>query len=69
MLTLPILLSGLLAVFGGPLVLVGLILRLCESSWGKPAGSMGSRRFLVAGGLLCAPAIAWLTLGLLASSR
>jgi hypothetical protein len=48
------------AVFGLPLACVGAILRLCESSWQKPAGSMGSLRLLAAAGLLCLPVIAYL---------
>jgi len=45
--------------FGVALVAVGVILRLCESSWGKPAGSMGSRGVLLMGTLLCIPLIAF----------
>ena len=56
--------AGVLAVFGAPLLAVGLILRLCEGSWGKSAGSMGSRGMLTVGGVLCLPAglplLAWL---------
>ena len=54
----------LLAIMGTPfgvvLVAVGVILRLCESSWGKPSGSMGSRGLLLVGTLLCIPLIAFL---------
>ncbi len=47
-------------IFGLPLVCVGLILRLCEYSWRKEPGSMGSTGLLVAGGLLCLPFAVWL---------
>lgn len=47
--------TGLLLVFGIPLAAVGLILRLCEWSWQKPAGSLGSLGLLGAGALLCLP--------------
>jgi hypothetical protein len=54
----------LLAILGTPfgvvLVAIGVILRLCESSWGKPAGGMGSRGLLLPGTLLCTPLIACL---------
>jgi hypothetical protein len=50
---------GLMAVFGLPLVAVGAILRLCEWSWPKPFGSLGSVRFLTAGGLLCLPLLVY----------
>jgi hypothetical protein len=52
---------------GLPFACVGLILRLCEWSWGKPAGSMGSRSILTGFGVLCLAnillvcALAWLT--------
>jgi hypothetical protein len=36
--------------FGLVLVVVGVILRLCEWSWGKPVGSMGNRGVLLTGG-------------------
>src|SRR5262245_29363337 len=54
------LLWGVLAAFGVPLAVVGIILRLCERSWQKPAGSMGSRWLLVAGVLLCLPLLLYL---------
>jgi hypothetical protein len=41
-------------LLGLPVACVGLILRLCEWSWRKPPGSMGSRSILAAYGLLCA---------------
>jgi len=47
--------AALLAMFGLPLVAIGAILGLCEWSWPKPFGSLGSVRFLTAGGLLCLP--------------
>ena len=40
-----------------PLACVGLILRMCESSWEKPRGSMGSTRILVVSGLLSLPPV------------
>ena len=54
------LLWGLLATFGIPLAVVGAILWLCEWSWQKPAGSMGSRWLLGAGVLLCLPLLLYL---------
>jgi hypothetical protein len=42
---------------------VGGILRLCESSWGKPPGAMGSRGLLRAAGVLCLPAILFIVTG------
>jgi hypothetical protein len=54
-----LLLVALPAVLGLPLGCIGLILRLCEWSWEKPAGSMGSTRLLVGSGLLCAPVVAY----------
>ncbi len=44
------------AVFGAPLAAIGLIVRLCEWSWEKPAGRMGSRWILACSALLCLPA-------------
>ena len=52
--------AALLAVFGLPLVEIGTILGLCEWSWPKPWGSLGSARFLTAGGLLCLPLVVYL---------
>jgi hypothetical protein len=49
------LLWGLLATFGTPLAAIGVILWLCERSWQRPVGSMGSRWLLGAGILLCLP--------------
>jgi hypothetical protein len=53
-----------LAVVGTPfglvLGMVGIILRLCEGSWGKPTGSMGSRGLLLLAALLCIPVIVYL---------
>jgi hypothetical protein len=43
--------------FGLALGAVGLVVLLCERSWGKPAGSMGSRRMLLAALALCLPGI------------
>jgi hypothetical protein len=47
-------------VFGLPLGCVGLVVRLCEWSWEKPAGSMGSTRLLLGCGLLYLPVVAYL---------
>ena len=52
-------------VLGLPLASVGAILGMCESSWHKPRGSMGSRWMLGIGGLLCLPGIIVLSLYLL----
>jgi len=41
-------------VLGLPVACVGLILRLCEWSWQKPPGSMGSRHILAGYGAVCA---------------
>jgi hypothetical protein len=49
------------AVAGLPLGCIGLVLRLCEWSWQKPVGSMGSTRLLWVSGLLCSPVVAYLT--------
>jgi hypothetical protein len=48
-------LAGLAATFGLPSLAIGVILRLCEGSWGKKRGELGSRLFLLWGGLLCLP--------------
>ena len=37
------------------LLAIGVILRLCESSWQKPFGSMASVWFLGIGAMLCLP--------------
>jgi len=60
MVTILDLVFGLMAAFGLPLVATGLILGLCEWSWPKPVGRLGSLRFLAAGGLLCMPLLAYL---------
>jgi hypothetical protein len=50
-------LAFVLAAFGLPCVLVGLILLLCEYSWEDgPRGRTGGQAFLLAGALLCLPA-------------
>ena len=54
------LLWGLLATFGIPLAAVGAILWMCERSWQKPVGSMGSRWLLGVGILLCLPLLLYL---------
>lgn len=50
-----VIIAGLLATFGLPLLAVGVVLRLCERSWQRPRGSMGSLWLLGVGGLLCLP--------------
>ena len=54
------LLWGLLATFGVPLAAVGAVLWLCERSWRKPVGSMGSLWLLGTGALLCLPLLLYL---------
>jgi hypothetical protein len=44
--------SGLV---GSVLLAVGIILLLCESSWGKPRGKLGSTGFLLTGACLMLP--------------
>lgn len=39
------------------LLAIGVILRLCESSWQKPFGSMGSAWLLGIGAVLCLPMV------------
>jgi hypothetical protein len=51
-------------VLGLPVACVGLVLRLCEWSWHKPSGSMGSTRILAGYGTVCA--LNLLVLGLIA---
>ena len=46
-------LLSLPVVLGLPFACVGIILWLCEWSWGKSAGSMGSRSLLAGFGVLC----------------
>ena len=55
-----LLLFALPAVVGLPLGCIGFVLRLCEWSWRKPAGSMGSTRLLLVSGFLCSPVVAYL---------
>jgi hypothetical protein len=49
-----------LSSVGMPLVAIGVVLRLCESSSQKPARSMGSAWFMAIGFLLCLPTIIYL---------
>src|SRR5262249_30506329 len=56
---------GLVAVVGLVLVAVGVIVRLCEGSWGKARGELGSTGYLIAGALLFLPAACYLAAGLL----
>jgi hypothetical protein len=46
-------------------MVIGIIVRLCEGSWGKSKGSLGSRRFLAVGMLLSLPVVVQIVLGLL----
>jgi hypothetical protein len=48
------------AVLGVILAGVGLIVRLCESSWKKKAGSMGSTGLFLISALWCLPVILYL---------
>jgi hypothetical protein len=41
-------------ILGLPFAAVAMLLRLCEWSWQKPSGSMGSTPILAAYGLVCA---------------
>ena len=51
------------AAFGVPVFAVGLIVRLCEASWGKRRGELGSTGLLACGALLCLPLTGYLALG------
>jgi hypothetical protein len=51
--------------FGLPLLVIGAILRLCEGSWGKGRGEMGSTRFLIVGLLLSLPFVYYFAMALL----
>jgi hypothetical protein len=44
-----------LSPLGLVLLAIGVILLLCESSWKKPFGSMGSAWFLGIGAVICLP--------------
>lgn len=48
---------GFFALFGTPLLLAGAILRLCEKSWQKKRGELGSNGFLLSGLALWLPAV------------
>jgi hypothetical protein len=50
-------LAGVAAAFGIPLVVMGLIVLVCEMSWGKRTGIMGSFALLGGGGVLCLPVL------------
>jgi hypothetical protein len=52
-------------IIGEPLLAIGVILWLCEGSWGKVKGAMGSTGFIIAGILLLFPFAAYLVWGLL----
>ena len=47
----------LLPAVGLPVFAVGVILWLCERSWGKRAGDLGSFGLLIAGAVLCLPLV------------
>jgi hypothetical protein len=47
----------LLPAFGLPVLAVGVVLRLCEWSWGKRAGDLGSLGPLAAGAVLSLPLV------------
>jgi hypothetical protein len=53
---------AILATFGLPLIAVGLILLLCEYSYGTPDGRTGGRTLFLAGVVLCSPLIAVMAL-------
>ena len=53
---------GIVATLGLPLVAVGSVLRLCEASWGKRPGALGSTGVLAVGVLLCLPLICYFAL-------
>ncbi len=57
-------LAVILTPMGLVLLAVGVVLRLCEGSWGKRRGELGSTGFFAAGGLLCLPLAALLLPGL-----
>jgi hypothetical protein len=54
---------GLSAAFGVPVFAVGLIVRLCEASWGKRRGELGSTGLLLCGAALSLPLAGYLALG------
>jgi hypothetical protein len=60
MLTAWMLIWVVLAMFGLPLVAVGAVLWLCEWSWERPLGSMGSLWLLAIGAILCLPVVLYL---------
>jgi hypothetical protein len=49
-----------LSLFGLPLVAVGAVLWLCERSWGKRPGSMGSLWLFAIGAILSLPVVLYL---------
>lgn len=59
----PYLVLGFLALFGLPLICVGIILRLTEWSWGKTRGSHGATGYLAAGVLLVLPFVLLIAIG------
>ncbi len=54
-----------LSPLGLVLLAIGVILLLCESSWKKPFGSMGSAWFLGIGAVICLPMALYLVPALL----
>lgn len=59
-----VIVAGILATLGLPILAVGIIVRLCEGSWGKKTGELGSTGFLIGGGLLSLPLGMYLTVAL-----
>lgn len=58
-----ILIWALIAQVGLPLLAVSVILRLCESSWGKRRGELGSTRFLLTACLFFLPLACYFLVG------
>ena len=50
---------GFFALFGVPLLLAGMVLRLCEQSWQKRRGELGSNGFLMGGLVLTLPMVTY----------
>ncbi len=57
--------SAIVAQLGLHFVVVGVVLRLCEGSWRKTRGELGSTRLLVGGGLMVLPFVCGLAWGLI----
>jgi hypothetical protein len=54
---------ALAGAFGVPVFAVGVVVRLCEASWGKRGGELGSTGLLACGAVLALPLVAYFTLG------